>query len=163
MGRYKELKELRGKRGLGRKIKKQSDPELPAVLRASTEKSVSRVKSKLGGRIKQRMRKRTARMAMLKAFQRGRNERKSSKKNELSKSMGYSGREAEPGGEMALENMAQPFSDDNQSWLKPAVFTETGLNKKKSKNKETVSAKKTSLLDGGSDGNGSEEDEEGMF
>ena len=163
MGRYKELKELRGKRGLGRKIKKQSDPEMPDALRASAEKSVSKVKSKLGGRIKQRMRKRTARMAMLKTFQRGRSERKASKKNKLSKTTVDSGSEEEPGGELALESVAQSFSDDNQSWLKPAVFTEAGLNKKKSKREDTDSAKKTALFDGGSDGNGSEEGEEGMF
>lgn len=163
MGRYQELKELRGKRGLGKKIKKQSDPELPAALRVSTEKSVSKVKSKLGGRIKQRMRKRAVRMGMLKSFQRERSERKASKKNKLNKSTVDSGSEEEPGGGLALKSVAQPFSDDNQSWLKPAEFTEAGLNKKKSKREDTVSAKKTALFDGGSGGNGSEKDEESKF
>ena len=101
-------------------------------------------------------------MAMLKALQKGRSERKASKKDKLRKSIQDSEEEDDvSAGEFSLEDVARPFSDENQSWLTPAKSTIRGTDKKKTQTKETVSVKKTNLLDGGSDGNSSEEEEEG--
>lgn len=61
MGRKKDWKEL-GKRGPGRKARKQQPPELPAHLREKDEAPLG-VK-KLGGRIKQRARRRAVREAV---------------------------------------------------------------------------------------------------
>lgn len=65
MGRQ-NWKEFVSQKGPGRKTKKQGDPELPIKLR---EKCVKRVKSAkaLGGRIKQRGRKRAIRVSAAKA------------------------------------------------------------------------------------------------
>ena len=61
MGRKKDWSEL-GKRGPGRKAKKQQAPELPSHLVEKEE--VLGVRKKLGGRIKQRRRKRALREAV---------------------------------------------------------------------------------------------------
>ena len=162
MGRYKELKDLRGKRGQGRKAKKQSDPNLPSIIEAKVDTSVPKVSSKLGGRIKQRLRKRAAKINMLKALQEERLKRKASKKNQLTKNVGKSEREETLGEGVSLEFGTLPFSDENQSWLTPAKAAATAKDKKKMKNKGKIMTKKVDLLDGGSDGNGSEdEDDEG--
>ena len=160
MGRYKDLRELRGKRGHGRKAKKQTDPTLPPTVEAKTEMSVPRAKSKLGGRIKQRVRKRAARVAMLKAMQRKRNKKRASiRKKEIRKDS--SGEGEKISGDESAENVAMPFSDENQSWLTPAKLLVRSKDSSEAKAKKKVSFKKVDLLEGGSDGNGSEE-EEGM-
>ena len=59
MGRVKDFKQL-GNKGPGRKSRKQSEPDIPSILKDFTEKSNkdgSRV-TKLGGRIRQRTKKR---------------------------------------------------------------------------------------------------------
>ena len=61
MGRKKDLKEL-GKRGPGRKAKKQPAPEILAHLKPDAESGL-KVKKSLGGRIKQRARKRAVKLA----------------------------------------------------------------------------------------------------
>lgn len=50
-------------KGPGRKSRKQGDPELPSKLQ---DKDIKKVKSGLGGRIKQRARKRTVKLATAK-------------------------------------------------------------------------------------------------
>lgn len=61
MGRVKDFKEL-GKKGPGRKSRKQGEPDVPPALRGLTEKSSLDGKvTKLGGRIKQRAKKRLLR------------------------------------------------------------------------------------------------------
>ena len=162
MGRYKDLRELRGKRGHGRKAKKQADPALLSTLKkASAETSVPRVKSKLGGRIKQRVRKRSARMAMLKAMQREKNKKRALKKGEAREGSSDDKGEEVSGAESA-ENVAMPFSDENQSWLTPAKSLVRSKDSSEAKTKKRVSFMKADLLEGGSDGNGSEE-EQGMM
>ncbi len=63
MGRKKDLNEL-GKRGPGRKSKKQKPPQLPAHLKEKEDAAHLGVKKKLGGRIKQRAKKRAFKVAM---------------------------------------------------------------------------------------------------
>lgn len=161
MGRYKDLRELRAKRGHGRKAKKQADPALPPTLKARAETSVPRVKSKVGGRIKQRVKKRAARMAMLKAMQREKNKRRASKKSEVREDSS-DGEGEEISGAESAENVTLPFSDENQLWLTPAKSSVKSKDSSKAKTKKRVSFMKTDLLEGGSDGNGSEE-EEGIY
>lgn len=158
MGRYRELKELRGKRGQGRKMKKQGDPTLPPVLQDKPDSSVPKVKSKIGGRIKQRVRKRTARMAMLKALQKEKGRVKAAKKSKITEKMEDDMDQELSGGKVSMEGVAAPkFSDENQSWLMHAKSTAV-RSKDKSKTKSKKKAKKVDLLDGGSDGNGSNEE-----
>ena len=159
MGRYKDLKELRGKRGLGRKARKQADPQLPPqVLEGEAESPIPKVKSKIGGRIKQRARKKAARMAMLKAVQRKRSKRRAVKTDELKTS--GDGSDQTSGDEASIgRSTLQPFSDENQSWLIPAQSA--AKKEGKARSKKSVSFKKSDLLEGGSDGNSSEEEEKG--
>ena len=158
MGRYKDLRELRSKRGHGRKSKKQTDPALPPTIKASTDKpAVPRIKSNLGGRIKQRVRKRAARMAMLKAMQREKIKKREAKKIEARVREGSSDDEASDA-ELA-ENVVLPFSDENQLWLTPAKSSVRSKDSSEAKPKKRVSFVKADLLEGGSDGNGSEEEE----
>ena len=161
MGRYKDLRELRGKRGHGRKAKKQADPALPPTLKAGAETSVPRIKSKLGGRIKQRVRKRSVRMAMLKAMQREKNKKRASKKSEAREGSSDDEGEEVSGAESA-GNVAMPFSDENQLWLTPAKSSVRSKDSSEAKTKKRVSFMKADLLEAGSDGNGSEE-EQGMM
>lgn len=161
MGRYKDLRELRGKRGQGRKSKKQADPTLPPETGASSDASVPRIKSKVGGRIKQRVRKRAARMAMLKALQREKNKRRASKNSKANESSS-AGEDEEVLCAESAEHMAVPFSDENQSWLTPAKSSVRSKDSSETKPKKRVSFMKVDLLEGGSDGNGSE-DEEGIL
>lgn len=158
MGRYKDLRELRGKRGHGRKAKKQADPALPSTLKASAKTPIPRVKSKVGGRIKQRVRKRAVRMAMLKAVQREKNKRRASKKSETREDSSDD-EEEEISDTESAKNVAMPFSDENQSWLTPAKSSVRSKDSSEAKPKKRVSFMKTDLLEGGSDGNGSEEEE----
>lgn len=71
MGR-KNWKESFSQRGPGRKSRKQGDPELPPKLQ-DQGKGVERTKtaSELGGRIKQRARKRAVKSATAKALRQG--------------------------------------------------------------------------------------------
>lgn len=162
MGRYKDLKELRGKRGQGRKAKKQADPQLPAqVLEGDTEAPIPKVKSKIGGRIKQRARKKAARMAMLKAMRREISKKRAIKKSELKEAVRGDEGEQTSCDKQLVKQLAQPFSDDNQSWLIPAKSTKKEKDKK-AKSKKNGSFKKVDLVDGGSDGNSSEKEEEGV-
>ena len=161
MGRYKDLRELRGKRGHGRKAKKQEDPALPPTIKASTETPVPRVKSNVGGRIKQRVRKRAARMAMLKAMQREMIKMRAPKKREARESSSNEEGEEVSAAESA-ENVAAPFSDENQLWLTPAKSSVRSKDSSEAKPKKRVSFVAADLLEGGSDGNGSEQ-EEGMM
>lgn len=57
MGRVKDFKDL-GKKGPGRKSKKQGDPGLEGAYKSFTEKKDGKVKKKTGGHIKQRLKKR---------------------------------------------------------------------------------------------------------
>ena len=162
MGRYKDLKELRGKRGLGRKARKQADPQLPRqVLEGQAKSPVPKVTSKIGGRIKQRARKKATRMTMLKAMQREKNKRRAAKRDELKTSDDGNEQTSDEEVPLLVERISLPFSDENQSWLKP---TKSASKKEegKAKSKKSVSFKKVDLLEGGSDGNGSEEEEKGM-
>ena len=162
MGRYKDLKELRGKRGLGRKARKQADPQLPhQILEGEAKSPVPKVKSKIGGRIKQRARKKAARMAMIKAMQREKSKRRAAKKDELKTSGDGNEQSSDDEVPLLVERISQPFSDENQSWLKPAKLPAAKKKDGKTKSKKSVSFKKVDLLEGGSDGNGSEEDEKG--
>ena len=61
MGRVKDFKQL-GKKGPGRKARKQGDPSIPAALRE--DKKTDKVKKKLGGRIRQRTKKRLLNLAV---------------------------------------------------------------------------------------------------
>ncbi|XP_019854304.1 PREDICTED: probable 28S rRNA (cytosine(4447)-C(5))-methyltransferase [Amphimedon queenslandica] len=61
MGRVKDFK-LLGKKGPGRKARKQGDPTIPAALRE--DKKIDKVKKKLGGRIRQRTKKRLLNLAV---------------------------------------------------------------------------------------------------
>ena len=150
MGRHKDLKELRGKRGRGRKLKKQGNPKLPSALEAIvTETSARGVKAKTGGRIKQRVRKRAARMAILKALHKEKSRRKASKRNELVESMS----------DDEAARVVEPFSDENQSWLMPAKPMLRLKDENRRKKKQNTSVKKVDLLEGGSDGNSSEEEQ----
>lgn len=160
MGRYKDLKELRSKRGHGRKAKKQTDPALPPKIKArSTDKPVvPRIKSNLGGRIKQRVRRRAARMAMLKAMQREKIKERESKKIEARVESSDDEGEETSDAESA-ENVPLPFSDENQLWLTPAKSSVRLKNSSEAKPKKRVSFMEADLLEGGSDGNGSEEEE----
>ena len=159
MGRYKDLKELRSKRGHGRKAKKQTDPALPPKIKASTDKPVvPRIKSNLGGRIKQRVRRRAARMAILKAMQREKiKERKSKKIEARVESSDDEGEETSDA--ESAENVPLPFSDENQLWLTPAKSSVRLKDSSEAKPKKRVSFMEADLLEGGSDGNGSEEEE----
>ena len=70
MGR-KNWKEFVSEKGPGRKAKKQGDPELPLQLQEQ-DKHVKKVKSgAVGGRIKQRARKRASVAALAKASKQG--------------------------------------------------------------------------------------------
>ncbi len=166
MGRYKDLRELRSKRGHGKKPKKQTDPTLHPTIKASSADTpaVPRIKSNIGGRIKQRVRKRAVRMAMLKAMQREKIKKRESKKIEAR----VGGDDEDDGGEEetsdaeSAENVARPFSDENQSWLTPAKSSVRSKDSSVVKTKKRVSFMQADLLEGGSDGNGSEE-EEGMM
>ena len=159
MGRYKDLKELRSKRGHGRKAKKQTDPALPLTIKASADKPVvPRIKSYLGGRIKQRVRRRAARMAMLKAMQREKIKKRESKKIEARVESSDDEGEGTSDAESA-ENVPLPFSDENQLWLTPAKSSVRSKDSSEAKPKKRVSFMEADLLEGGSDGNGSEEEE----
>ena len=70
MGRknWKESKS-ESKKGPGKKVKKQGDPELPAKLQGEVKRTKSA--GDVGGRIKQRARKRTAKAAVTKALKQG--------------------------------------------------------------------------------------------
>lgn len=155
MGRHKDRKELQGKRGPGRKSKKQGDPKLPSALSDQSSSSpLGVLKMKYGGHFKQRAKKREAKKAAVKALQLEHARRKSEKKKRKEAS------------EAAVEAVSAPlFTDDNQDWLKPVEGKKT----KKSKRKETdhqedtkltkkkIESRKQDLLEGGSDGNGSED------
>ena len=62
MGRKKDLKEL-GKRGPGRKAKKQPQP--PVLPGTEKEERLLKVKKGVGGRIKQRARRRVTKLAAM--------------------------------------------------------------------------------------------------
>lgn len=62
MGRVKDFKEL-GKKGPGRKARKQGDPSMPAAVKNLKTGSVGKIKKKLGGRIRQRTKKRLLNLA----------------------------------------------------------------------------------------------------
>ena len=159
MGRYKDLRELRSKRGHGRRAKKQTDPALSPTIKASTDKPVvPRIKSNLGGRIKQRVRRRAARMAMLKAMQREKIKKREAKKVEARVESSDDEGEETSDAESA-ENVPLPFSDENQLWLTPAKSSVRSKDSSEAKPKKRVSFMKADLLEGGSDGNGSEEEE----
>ena len=159
MGRYKDLRELRRKRGHGRKVKKQADPTLPPKIKVGTETpAVPKVESsKLGGRIKQRVRKRAATRAMLKAMQRERNKKRVSHKSEAR--VGGSDEEGEETSDAeSAENVPMPFSDENQLWLTPAKSSVRSEDSSEAKTKKRVCFVQADLLEGGSDGDGSEEE-----
>ena len=124
MGRKKDVKEL-SKRGPGRKAKKQRPPELPVDLKGA-EASVKTTKT-IGGRIRQRARKRVAKAAM-RAFEaeqkrqaKGRKKKTalSAQPSEAIESDGKTGAAAKR--KSAKTRRPQLFSDDNQSWLKPVT------------------------------------------
>lgn len=168
MGRHKDRKELQGKRGPGRKTKKQRDPKLPSVLLdQDSSSSLGVLKRTLGGHSKQRAKKRAAKKAAVKALQLEHAQKKSEKK----KGKVMSGTADEPLDESVPS--APLFTDENQTWLKP-VREKTAKKKKlkeadhqekdkvikKKKKKKKKVSKKQDLLEGGSDGN---ESEDGMM
>ena len=153
MGRVKDFKDL-GRKGPGRKSRKQPDPDIPAVLRQAQEKSSGKVTKKVGGHVRQRAKRRIVNIAREKAT-------KKSKEIEKQSHEDVEGEEEAMDIPEFLEEDLQdigsvePFTDDNQSWLKPVI------EKKKTKKKEVEKkAKKQAVLNllGGSDG-GSSDDE----
>ena len=160
MGRHKDRKELKGKRGPGKKAKKQVDPKLPIALLDREKSSTTDVlKRSVGGHSKQRAKKRAAKKAATEALQFEIIKRKK-KGEELSSTAD----------EHCEDTISAPlFTDDNQAWLKPVKDKSTKkrkTTKKESfhqdeveitkKKKKNVASKKQDLLGGGSDGNGSE-------
>ena len=136
MGRVKDFREL-GKKGLGKKSRKQSDPDIPEHLKAPVD--AGRIKKKVGGRIKQRLRKRIIKHAAEEMVK----ERK--KKGD---SNGQSDKDDNNTGEIQfieedlVEAVAQ-YTDDNSSWLKPV--TEEKNRSKEKKKKEKKNKKKNDL------------------
>lgn len=115
MGRKKDLNEL-GKRGPGRKAKKQQPPELPVRLKEGDSIGIK----KLGGRIRQRSKRRAIKLAakVLLAEQKRKGKKKLSKAVDVEKMQIESSIQEESS--ESLEGLQPPvFSDENRSWLKP--------------------------------------------
>lgn len=124
MGRKKDVKEL-SKRGPGRKAKKQHPPELPVGLKGA-EASVRTTKA-VGGRIRQRARKRAA-IAAMRVFEaeEKRQTKGRRKKTALSAQPCEAGESDDKTAAAVKRKSAktrrpQLFSDDNQDWLKPVI------------------------------------------
>ena len=154
MGRIKEKKDLQGRRGPGKKAKKQSDPSLPPSLseRSSDVANLKSVKQGgVGGRIKQRARRRARLIAAVKATREEASHRKREKqkaKSEISL--------PSPADTHSVPVMPHGFSDENQTWLKP-ILKSPAVTPGKSPKRVKIPADKRDLLSGGSDGNSSEE------
>ena len=115
MGRKKDLNEL-GKRGPGRKAKKQQPPELPVRLK---EKDSIGIK-KLGGRIRQRSKRRAVKLAakVMQAEQKRNGKKKLFKATDVEEMRIESSKQEErPESPEDLQPLV--FSDENLSWLRP--------------------------------------------
>ena len=150
MGRVKDFKEL-GKRGPGRKSKKQSDPGLEGVFEKTVE-VVGKIKKKTGGRIKQRIRKRVLKKVANEVVK-GKKERKRKKndsetvdEDEQMEMMEFLPEDLNNVDKEESEEgvVSSGFTDDNQTWLKPK--------KEKKKKLGTGKKKKSTVTNGGSDG-----------
>lgn len=130
MGRIKERKELKDRRGPGRKARKQAAPAIP-----SPEDALGVKQGQVGGRIKQRARRRSKLITAAKAAR----EEMARKKQERRKSV----KSLEEEAPILVEGADRPvgYSDDNQKWLKPII-----------------KSGKQDLLDGGSDGNSTDDE-----
>ena len=154
MGRIKEKKDLQGRRGPGKKAKKQSDPSLPPSLseRSSEESNLKSVKQgRVGGRIKQRARRRARLIAAVKATREEASHRKREKQKTKKEISLPSLSDAPP-----VPAVSHGFSDENQKWLKP-ILKSPAATTGKSPKRVQISVDKRDLLSGGSDGNSSEE------
>ena len=164
MGRSKERKDLKGRRGPGRKTKKQSEPGLPSSVAESNKSDpVLDVKhGKVGGRIKQRVRKRALLLAAAKAARDEHIRRKQERRKRAAVIKGSSSNEEWDTEVVFGENVKNPpvFSDEtNKSWLKPvkSILKSPGQPSPKTAKKVRVSLGKQDLLSGGSDGNSSDQ------
>ena len=137
MGRVKDFREL-GKKGLGKKSRKQSDPDIPEYLKAPVD--AGRIKKKVGGRIKQRLRKRIIKHA---AEEMVKERKKKGDSNRLSDKDDNNTREIQFIEEDLVEEAVAQYTDDNSSWLKP-VSEEKNRSKEKKK-KEKKNKKKNDL------------------
>lgn len=152
MGRVKDFKDL-GRKGPGRKSRKQQDPEIPVALRQTQEKGSGKVTKKVGGHVRQRTKRRIVKTVRDKAA-------KKSKEIEKQSHEDIKGEEEAMDIPEFLEedlqdNPVEAFTDDNQTWLKPVI--EKKKTKIKEGNKKTKKQTALNLL-GGSDG-GSSDDE----
>jgi len=143
MGRLKDRSELKGKRGPGRKSKKQSDPSLPPLVveKISKENGLG-VKSGrvVGGKIRQRHARKARFLAAVTAM-RDESKKKSRRKSKPeAEEIDYTPPEVIGG-----------FSDENRQWLKP-ILKSPGT--KSNKKKRVSISKKT--LEADSDGSSSE-------
>lgn len=161
MGRYKERQELKGRRGPGRKAKKQSEPGLPVSLLGDTngDPALGVKQGKIGGRIKQRARKRELLLAAAKAAKEELKIRKQEKRRRSVVTTGNSfPKESGTGG--AVDGNAAPsveFIDSNKSWLKPVKSILKSPGQPSPAKKVRVCLGKLDVLDGASDGHSSEE------
>ncbi len=136
MGRIKERKELKDKRGPGRKARKQKVPDIPNP--AGREDGLGVKEGRVGGRIKQRARKRALVLAAVKAVREEKIHKKKGKKKAVEEEV-----------PLLIEAPATP------KWLKPIVKSPGSVSKKKG----SVSFSQDLL----SDGNSSEDDEGSLF
>lgn len=164
MGRFRERKDLEGRRGPGRKAKKQSGPGLPlSVAESSKSDSGLDVKhGKVGGRIKQRARKRALILAAAKAAREEHIRRKRVRQERAEVIKGSSSNEPSDTEMVLSENIQNPpvFSDEtSKSWLKPvrSILKSPGQPSPRTAKKVRVSLAKQVFLSGGSDGNSSVE------
>ncbi len=153
MGRVKDFKEL-GKKGPGRKGRKQGDPGLEGVFEKIAEPSEGKITKKTGGRIKQRIRQRELKKV---ANEMVKGKGKKDKTRKIKKTEGDNETIDDEDQMEAMEFLPDDmldeggivgFTDDNQKWLKP----------KKEKKQKSSGKKKSKPIDGGSDGIDSEDD-----
>lgn len=131
MGRVKDLKEL-GKRGPGRKAKKQPDPEVP--VQRSSDALHGRVKKRTGGRIMQRGRKRIAKVAVQQMLKKEKKTKKSSTQKET-----------------PTEEGAEFLSDEGTKFL-PEDLVDVSSSRPFSDNKSLLRMVNKEGSDGNSDG-----------
>lgn len=143
MGRIKDRNELKGRRGPGRKARKQADPSLPVF--AGLEEGLGVKQGRVGGKIKQRARRRARLLAAAKAAREEMILQKSRKHKTAQMSTDKS-----PNSCVADVAHSAAYSDENRTWLKP-IIKSPGSTTGNAKKKVTIVQ---ALL---SDGNSSEE------